>query len=121
MVRYYKLFDLLNRMGMKKTDLKEILSSRTIAKLSKGEYLSGEAIEKICIFLNCQPGDIMEILESEKVPDGGILTTKNILEPQYNNEPVTETYYEKTPNNIEIELADELGLTERQLIERNDW
>ena len=52
MIRYYKLFDLLNRRGMKKTDLREILSSKTIAKLSKGEYLSGEAIEKICTFLH---------------------------------------------------------------------
>ena len=64
MIRYYKLFDLLNRRGMKKTDLKEILSSKTIAKLSKGEYLSGEAIEKICLYLECQPGDIMEIIEN---------------------------------------------------------
>lgn len=63
-IRYYKLFDLLNRRGMKKTDLLEILSSKTIAKLSKGEYISGEAIEKICLFLECQPGDIMEVVET---------------------------------------------------------
>lgn len=62
-VRYYKLFDLLNHRGMKKTDLLEIISSKTIAKLSKGEYLSGEVIEKICFFLGCQPGDIMEFIE----------------------------------------------------------
>lgn len=59
-IRYYKLFDLLNRKGMKKSDLRKILSSATVAKLSKGEYISGEAIDKICNFLNCQPGDIME-------------------------------------------------------------
>lgn len=63
MIRYYKLFDLLNRRGMKKSDLREILSSSTVAKLSKGEYISGEAIEKICRFLSCQPGDIMEYIE----------------------------------------------------------
>lgn len=64
-IRYYKLFDLLNRKGMKKSDLRKIISSATVAKLSKGEYISGEAIEKICIFLECQPGDIMEIVEME--------------------------------------------------------
>ncbi|ADL53227.1 putative transcriptional regulator, XRE family [Clostridium cellulovorans 743B] len=60
MIKYYKLFDLLNRKGMKKTDLLEIISSPTLAKLSKGENVKVDVIEKICIFLNCQPGDIME-------------------------------------------------------------
>ena len=59
-IKYYKLFDLLNRKGMKKTDLLEIISSPTLAKLSKGEKTTTEVIEKICNFLNCQPGDIME-------------------------------------------------------------
>lgn len=62
MIRYYKLFDLLNRSGRKLSDLREILSSSTVAKLKKGEYISGEVVEKICKFLNCQPGDIMEYL-----------------------------------------------------------
>lgn len=65
-IRYYKLFDLLNRRNMKKSDLRQILSSATVAKLSKGEYISGEAIEKICSFLHCQPGDIMEYVENGK-------------------------------------------------------
>jgi putative transcriptional regulator len=62
-IRYYKLFDLLNRKGMKKSDLREILSPGTVAKLSKGEYISGEVVEKLCRFLNCQPGDIMEFFD----------------------------------------------------------
>lgn len=72
MIRYYKLFDILNRTGMKKSDLRAILSPKTIAKLSKGEYISGEAIEKICKFLKCQPGDIMEYIETT-INDNGIL------------------------------------------------
>lgn len=59
-MKYYKLFDTLNRKDMKKSDLREILSPRTIAKLSKGKSISGETIEKICQFLECQPEDIME-------------------------------------------------------------
>jgi len=60
MLRYYKLFDLLFRKNMKLNDLKEILSSATIAKLRKGEYISGEALDKMCEFLQCQPEDIIE-------------------------------------------------------------
>lgn len=59
-IRYYKLFDMLNRKGMNKSDLLEILSSKTIAKLSKGENINVNVINKICEYLNCQPSDIME-------------------------------------------------------------
>lgn len=65
MIRYYKLFDLLNRRGMKKSDLREILAPKTIAKLSKGANLNTDVIDKICLFLNCQPSDIMEVIEWE--------------------------------------------------------
>ena len=61
-IRYYKLFDLLARKGMKKTDLltNKVISSPTLAKLSKGETVTTEVISNICKFLECQPGDIME-------------------------------------------------------------
>lgn len=59
-IRFYKMFDMMNRRGMKKTDLREILSPKTVAKLSKGDYVSGEVIDKLCEFFQCQPGDIME-------------------------------------------------------------
>lgn len=65
MIKYYKLFDMLNRRGLKKTDLIEIagITSPTIAKLSKGAVITSETIDKICKGLNCQPGDIMEYTE----------------------------------------------------------
>ena len=61
-IRYYKLFDVLQRRGLKKTDLLKIanISSPTLAKLSKGETVTTEVIEKICNALDCQPADIME-------------------------------------------------------------
>lgn len=62
MIRYYKLFDLLNRRGMNKSTLLEIVSSKTIAKLSKGENITTDVINKICEFLECQPEDIMEYI-----------------------------------------------------------
>lgn len=62
-IRYYKLFDILQRRGMKKTDLisKANISAPTLAKLTKGETVTTEVIEKICVALNVEPGDIMEI------------------------------------------------------------
>lgn len=65
MIRYYRLFDLLNRRGMKKTDLLKVISSPTLAKISKGENITTEVIDKICLYLNCQPSDIMEVIVSE--------------------------------------------------------
>ena len=67
-IRYFKLFDLLNRRGMKKTDLLTLanISSPTLAKLSKGETVTTEIIEKICNALEVQPGDIMEIVKEDQ-------------------------------------------------------
>ena len=64
MIKYYKLFDLLQRREMKKTDLLTIanISTPTLAKLSKGETITTEVIVKICTALKVQPGDIMEII-----------------------------------------------------------
>ena len=68
-MKYYKLFDLLARKGMKKTDLlnNKIISSPTLAKLSKGETVTTEILYNICEALNCQPGEIMECLPNEEV------------------------------------------------------
>jgi DNA-binding Xre family transcriptional regulator len=65
-IKYYKLFDLLARRCERKTDLLKLanISSPTLAKLSKGEIVTTEIIEKICKSLNVQPGDIMEHIES---------------------------------------------------------
>lgn len=62
MIKYYKLFDMLNRRGIKRTKLLEIISSGTLAKLGKGDIIKTDILDKICIFLNCQPGDIMECI-----------------------------------------------------------
>ena len=77
MIKYYKLFDLLNRKGMKKTDLLQVVSSGTLAKLSKGENIQTEVIDKICLFLECQPGDIMEFIYGESKSEGFTAVDKN--------------------------------------------
>lgn len=62
MIKYYRLLDLLNRREIGKEELRRRInvSSATIAKLSKHEYVSLEVIDRICNELQCQPSDIME-------------------------------------------------------------
>lgn len=60
MITYYRLWDKLNRSGKKQKDLKEILSPATINKLRKNEIVTTDTINKICIYLDCQPEDILE-------------------------------------------------------------
>lgn len=65
-IKFYRLWDILNRRNMKKTDLLQVISSPTLAKLTKSESVTTEVIGKICKFLNCQPGDLMEYEPPEK-------------------------------------------------------
>jgi DNA-binding Xre family transcriptional regulator len=66
-IRYFKLFDLLAREGMKKTDLRQEvgLSTVTVTKLSKGESVTTDTINRICKRFDVQPGDIMEYVPEE--------------------------------------------------------
>ena len=66
MMKYYKLFILLDKKGMKRTDLLQVVSSVTLAKLGKGKSITTDILCKICSFLDCQPGDIMEYIPEEK-------------------------------------------------------
>ena len=52
MYSYEGLYKLLKKNNMKKSDLtiKVGISSRTIAKLSKGEKIANNVIQKICVF-----------------------------------------------------------------------
>ena len=66
-VSYKPLFILLAQNGMKKTDLIEKvgISGTTLAKFAKNEHVSGETIEKLCLYFKCQPSDIYEVVENE--------------------------------------------------------
>ena len=63
MMKYYKLFILLDKRGMKRTELLKVISSVTLTKLGKGESVTTDIICKICDFLDCQPGEIMEYIK----------------------------------------------------------
>lgn len=49
---------------MKKQDIIKLtnISKSTMAKFNTNEYISLEAIDKICSALNCQPGDLIEYI-----------------------------------------------------------
>jgi len=50
---------------MKKKDLREVtgLSTTSMSKLSKNENVSTEILVKVCKALECDIGDIMEVIE----------------------------------------------------------
>ena len=66
-ISYRPLFVLLAQNGMKKTDLIEKigLATNTLAKFAKNEHVSGDTIEKLCLYFKCQPGDIYEVVEDK--------------------------------------------------------
>ncbi|EEX70144.1 hypothetical protein MITSMUL_03282 [Mitsuokella multacida DSM 20544] len=63
-VSYKKLWKLLIDKDMKKKDLQAEagISWSSVTKLSKGETVSMEVLIKVCKALNCDIGDIMELI-----------------------------------------------------------
>jgi len=63
-VSYKKLWHLLIDKDMKKQDLQKQsgLAPASMAKLSRGDTVTTETLEKICRALNCDIADIIEIL-----------------------------------------------------------
>lgn len=64
-VRYKKLWLLLKKRILKKKDLQSIanISSTSITKLAKDETVRTDTLDKICLALQCDISDIMEIVE----------------------------------------------------------
>ena len=74
-VSYDKLWKILIDEKMNRTELKNAagISSNIIAKLGRNEFVSMESLYKICITLNCNMGDIVDVIPEEtrtqKKPD----------------------------------------------------
>ena len=64
---YKKLWKILIDRDMNKSDLirQAKITSNIVAKMGKGEDVSMESLRKICIALNCEIGDIMEVNAGE--------------------------------------------------------
>ena len=61
---YKKLWKILIDRDMSKTDLrlKAGISTMALAKLGKNENVSMDVLKKICKVLNCNIGDIMDLV-----------------------------------------------------------
>ena len=68
-VSYNGLWKLLIDKSMKKMDLVENknigISSSTLAKMSRGETVSMSVLEKICMELDCDFGDLIHFEKDE--------------------------------------------------------
>lgn len=66
-ISYKKLWKLLIDHNMNKIDLAKAtkMSPNTIAKLGKNESVSLEILVRICQVLNCDIGDIVEIVKRD--------------------------------------------------------
>ena len=66
-VSYDKLWKILIDKKMKKYQLREQahISSNSVAKLSKDEFVSMEILVKICETLECNIGDVCEFVKDE--------------------------------------------------------
>lgn len=76
MITYSKLFEILERRDMKKTDLLNVVSSGTLAKLNKNQNLQTDVIHKICEYLRVQPG---EIIDYYKITEISLITKESDL------------------------------------------
>lgn len=64
-ISYKKLWKLMIDINMNKTQLRKVagLSTNIIARLSKNESVSMDTLLRICKALQCNIGDIMDIIE----------------------------------------------------------
>lgn len=65
---YNKLWKLLIDKGLKKSELNKItgISESTMAKLVKGENVNTEILERICKALDCEIGDVVEVIKEDR-------------------------------------------------------
>ena len=68
-ISYKKLWKLLIDRNMKKKQLAEAagISSASIAKLGRSENVNNDILLKICIALNSDISDIMEVVSDEEI------------------------------------------------------
>lgn len=70
-VSYNKLWKMLIDKGMKRTELRDAvdMSTNTLAKLGKNDYISLEILDRICTYLQCDIGDVMEFVPPKDQPE----------------------------------------------------
>lgn len=66
--KYDKLFSLLKERGITTYKIRKdnLISQAALTKMKSGEgNIDTRTLERLCSFLKCQPGDIMEFVEDE--------------------------------------------------------
>lgn len=69
-ISYQPLWHTLVDRGIGKVQLAKLIgaSTATVTKMSKGEHVALEVIERICVELNCTPADVIGINKVEQIP-----------------------------------------------------
>ena len=64
-ISYNKLWDLMKKNKMKKTDLAKAaeIPGYTMTKMNKNEPVSLEVIMRVCKVFHCDIGEVLEVLE----------------------------------------------------------
>ena len=66
-ISYDKLWKLLIDKKINRTDLKDAsgISFNVLAKMGKNEFVSMESLLKICVALDCNIGDIVDVMPDQ--------------------------------------------------------
>ena len=81
-ISYKKLWKLLIDRDMKKKDLMAIsgISQSSVTKMGRNENVNTEVLVRVCLALNCDIGDVAEIILPESEQEQGmIIWTRNNL------------------------------------------
>ena len=83
MIVYYKLANILKERNMNWKDLCKCgISVNMPTRFSQNKPVNTETIDKICEFLNVQPGDIMEWVEKDNQKERELLSQIEALQKQ---------------------------------------
>ena len=82
MISYSGLLQKLNEKGLTKTALTRELgiSSRTVAKIGRGEKIADHVLEKMAVFFGCSAGELCQII-SDNILLQTLRDEKNIRMP----------------------------------------
>ena len=81
MITFTKLERLLKDRGLNWSDLtKASLSKNMYLKFKKNQIIQTDSIDKICAWLNVQPGDIMSYVSNEQELEDQIVNEINKLQ-----------------------------------------
>ena len=83
MIIYKKLEGILKEKNMQWKDLCDSgISVNMPTRFSRNKNISSDTIDKVCKYLNVQPGDIMEYVDEDNAKEAEILAQMDALKKQ---------------------------------------